>query len=289
MAARELRVIWGVVGVTAVVTAVTYARLPADDLYNVSGSGLASGLGRALVALNFPGALIALGVLGVIAQFFEGRTRIASLVAGVCCAIVVVPGVVTQRDLDAKWVNAVPAVGVAIALALSFVAVVPATRRRRGDVVRWGLVVALTFVALPWIAAALGFYVHASPIFQTDAIVSYHGNAPHPAVHHGLHHGLFGLMLVITALLLSRIPNRVGLFLALMLAYGIANIANDVWLEQVAERGWTSWTIPSSTEPALTWTWLGVLLATPLIWLAWFRERATTPLPADGLLRQFET
>ena len=56
--------------------------------------------------------------------------------------------------------------------------------------------------------------------------------------------------------------------------YGIGNIANDVWLEQVAERGWTSWTIPSSTEPALTWTWLAVLLATPLIWLAWFRQRA---------------
>jgi len=77
---------------------------------------------------------------------------------------------------------------------------------------------------------------------------------------------------VLTALLLSRLPNRVSLFLALMLCYGLGNIANDAWLEQVAERGWTSWTIPSGLEPALTWTWLAVLLATPLVWLAWFRR-----------------
>src|SRR5258707_359999 len=76
-------------------------------------------------------------------------------------------------------------------------------------------------------------------IFQTGKIVSYHGNAPHPAVHHGVHHGLQGLLMVSTPLLLSRIPNRISLYLALAAAYGVGNMANDDWLEQVAERGWT--------------------------------------------------
>jgi hypothetical protein len=58
-----------------------------------------------------------------------------------------------------------------------------------------------------------------------------------------------------------------------MAAYGLGNIANDDWLEQIAERGWTSWTIPASLEPRATWTWLAVLLATPVIWLVWFRQR----------------
>jgi hypothetical protein len=88
----------------------------------------------------------------------------------------------------------------------------------------------------------------------------------------------------VTALLLSRLPNRISLFLALMVAYGVGNLANDDWLEQVAERGWTSWTIPSALEPAATWTWLAVVLATPAIWALWFRQRGrektTAVLPA---------
>jgi xanthine/uracil permease len=99
-------------------------------------------------------------------------------------------------------------------------------------------------------------------------------------VHHGVHHGLHGLVLVLCALLLSRLPNRISLLLALMLAYGLANMANDDWLEQVAERGWTSWTIPSGLEPSLTWTWLAVLIATPLIWLFWFRRDDSVALPS---------
>jgi hypothetical protein len=135
----------------------------------------------------------------------------------------------------------------------------------------------LVLLSAPWIAAELGFYLDGVPvlgwIFQTGKIVSYHGNEPHAAVHHGVHHGLQGLLLIITALLLSRLPNRVSLFLALMVAYGLGNIANDDWLEQIAERGWTSWTVPPSLEPRATWTWLAVLLATPVIWLLWFRQR----------------
>ena len=275
---RELRVVWALVGVTLVAVTVTYARLPAAELYNVTGTGLRAGLGRALVELNFPYALVALAVLGVIAPFLARGLRSVALAAAVLCAVVVVPGVVSQNHLDARWINVLPALGVGLALALTPAARgLVSPRHARGDRLRIVVAGVLVLVAAPWIAADVGFFLNGVPVlgwlFQTGAIVSYKGNAPHHAVHHGVHHGLEGLLLVVTALLLSRLPNRISLFLVLMLAYGLANMANDGWLEQIAERGWTSWTVPSSLEPATTWTWLGVVIATPVIWLLWFKRR----------------
>jgi hypothetical protein len=273
--------VWALVAASAVAVLVTYARLPVDELYHVSHSGMRGGLSRALVDLNFPDALIALAALGVVAPYLPRAARLLAGIAAALCVVVVVPGVVSQRDLDAKWINAVPALGVGLALLLTLlVRGVPEVRDRRGDAVRIALAAGLVVLCAPWIAAELGFYLDGVPVlgwlFQTGEIVSYRGNAPHPAVHHGVHHGLQGLLLVGTALLLSRIPNRISLFLALMAAYGLGNIANDAWLEQIAERGWTSWTIPPSLEPAATWTWLAVLLATPLVWLLWLRQRRPT-------------
>ncbi len=279
--AGELRAVWVLVSAVALAVFVTYARLPAEQLYHVSDSGLPGGLSRVVVELNFPDALIALAVLAVIATALPRTLRPVALVAALLCAVVFVPGVVSQKHLDAKWINAAPALGVVTAFALSFFARrLASTRRARGDRVRVALAAVLVLLSAPWIAAELGFYLDGVPvlgwIFQTGKIVSYHGNEPHPAVHHGVHHGLQGLLLIVTALLLSRLPNRVSLFLALMVAYGLGNIANDDWLEQIAERGWTSWTIPSSLEPGATWTWLAVLLATPVIWVLWFRQREWT-------------
>ena len=75
-----------------------------------------------------------------------------------------------------------------------------------------------------------------------------------------MHHGLQGLLFVVTALLLSRLPSSQAAraFLALLLAYGVANIANDDWLEQVVERGWSSHAIPSVLGFAANWLWLAV-------------------------------
>jgi len=265
------------VGAVTLAVFVTYARLPADQLYHVSGSGLRGGLSRVVVELNFPDALIALAVLGVIATALPRTLRPIAVVAALLCAVVLVPGVVSQMHLDAKWINAAPALGVAIAFALSFFAGRLSSFQVRGDRVRVALAALLVLLSAPWVAAELGFYLDGMPvlgwIFQTGKIVSYQGNEPHAAVHHGVHHGLQGLLLIVTALLLSRLPNRVSLFLALMVGYGLGNIANDDWLEQIAERGCTSWTIPPSLEPRATWTWLAVLLATPVIWLLWFRQR----------------
>jgi hypothetical protein len=286
---RELRAVWLLVAAVALAVFVTYARLPAADLYNVTGSGLRGGLSRVVVELDFPDALIALAVLGVIAPALPHALRPVAAPAALLCLVVLVPGVVSQSHLDARWINAVPALGVVASFALSFFARgLAAVRRVRGDHLRVAVVAVLVLLAAPWLAAELGFYLDSVPvlgrIFETGKIVSYHGNAPHPAVHHGVHHGLQGLLLVVAALLLSRVPNRVSPFLALMVAYGVGNLANDDWLEQVAERGWTSWTIPSALEPGATWTWLAVVLATPAIWALWFRqrgrERTAAALPA---------
>jgi hypothetical protein len=288
--ARELRVVWALVAAIMAAVLVTYWRLPAHELYHVSGSGAHGGFSRVVVELNFPDALVALAVLGVIAPNLAREHRFVAVVAAVLCAVVVIPGVVSQSHLDAKWINAVPAVGVGLAFVLTVLAGgVLSVGHARGDRVRIALAALLVLVCAPWIAAALGFYLDGVPVlgrvFQTGELVSYHGNAPHPAVHHGMHHGLQGLLLVFTALLLSRLPNRISLFLALMVAYGLGNIVNDMWLEQIAERGWTSWAIPPTLEPAVTWTWLAVLLATPVLWAVWLRPPSTEgrPLPVSGV------
>lgn len=290
--AREVAAVWGLAGASLVAVLVTDARLPASQLYNVSGSGIRAGLSRVVVELNFPVALVALAVLAVVAERLPGRARAGAIVAALCCAVFAVPGVVRQSNLDARWINAVPAAGVALAFACSLLARGPASpRRARGDPLRLALAAALVVLASPWIAAELGFYLDHVPVlgwlFQTGRLVSFH-DAPHPAVHHGVHHGLQGLLLVLTTLLLSRLPSggtrrtarARALFLALVLAYGAGNMANDAWLEQVAERGWSGYAIPSALEPAANWLWLAVLAAALLTWLAWFgRPSQVTAAP----------
>jgi hypothetical protein len=68
-----------------------------------------------------------------------------------------------------------------------------------------------------------------------------------------------------------------------VLAYGVGNMANDDWLEQVAERGWSSHAIPSVLGFSPNWLWLAVLAAAALIWALWFRQPSrTTPSAASA-------
>jgi len=273
-----VRTVWTLVAASLVATTVTYARLPVSQLYDVSGSGLRGGLSRAVVELNFPDALVALAVLGVLAPYLSRRLRIVAALAAALCVVVVLPGVVKQSDLDARWINAVPALGVGLAFALTlFAPRLPHRRRTRGDILRVVLAAVLVLIASPWIAAELGFYLDGVPVlgwmFQTGKLVHFH-NPLHHAVHHGVHHGLQGLLLVLVALLLSRVPNRISFFLALMLAYGAANMLNDGWLEQVVERGWSSTTVPSVLSFSANWLWLAVLLGASAVWSLWFRRDA---------------
>jgi hypothetical protein len=170
--------VWILVAAAAVAAFVTYSRLPTAELYNVSRSGVRGGASRVLVDLNFPDALIALAVLGVIAPFLSRRLRAVAAVAAVLSLVVVVPGVVRQSDLDARWINVVPALGVLLAFALTPFAKLPRARCPRGDRVRVALAVLFVLLASPWIAAELGFYLDGVPVlgsaFQTgkDRLVS---------------------------------------------------------------------------------------------------------------------
>lgn len=266
---REVRVVWGLLAAEAVAVVVTYSRLPANELYNVTGSGLRGGLSRLVVELNFPDALIALAILGVLAPLLSPALRWIAAAAAVLCAYAVLPGVVQQSDLDARWENAIPAVGVALALALTFLARRPPPSRPRGDRARIVVGAVLIVLAAPWIAAVLGFYLDGVPVlgrvFQTGKMASFH-DPLHHAVHHGVHHGLQGLLFALTALILSRVPNRVSLYLALLFAFGAANMLNDGWLEQVVERGWSSHPVPSVLGFSVNWLWGVTLVLAAAMW-----------------------
>ena len=103
MRGREARVVWLLFGVVALEIVVTYSRLPASELYNVTGTGLEGGLSRALVFLNFPAALAAIGAVAVSYEGLSNRLlRAAAVVAVALSALAFWPGVVSQSDLDAR-------------------------------------------------------------------------------------------------------------------------------------------------------------------------------------------
>jgi hypothetical protein len=266
----------------------TYSRFPATELYNVHHSGIAAGFGRELVALNFPFALIGIAFAGLAWPRLHGALRIAGVAAIALCAVVYLA--VDQSNLDAKPLNAVPALGLALAVALVLVVGVSDARHERGDRLRIALAAVLLFFSAPLIAAELGYFLDGVPFlgwfFETGRLTSQPGVAGlHHAVHHGQHHGWEATMLSLTALAFSRLPRPrvLDAYLALMLAYGVGNLVNDDWLEQVVKRGWMSREVPSILTPAANWGWAAVLVGTVLIWRLWFRQpKRTTPAAASA-------
>ena len=81
-------------------------------------------------------------------------------------------------------------------------------------------------------------------------------------------------MLSLTALAFSRLPRPrvLDAYLALMLAYGVGNLVNDDWLEQVVKRGWTDHRIASFVAPQLSVRWLIVIVVGIALELLWFRR-----------------
>jgi hypothetical protein len=266
----------------------TYSRFPAAELYHVHHSGIAAGFGRELVALNFPFALIGIALVGLAWPRLHGLLRIAGVAAIALCAVVYFA--VDQANLDAKPLNAVPALGLVLAVALVLVVGVSDARQARGDRLRIALAAVLVFFSAPLIAAELGFFLDGVPFlgwfFETGRLTSQPGVAGlHHAVHHGQHHGWQATMLSLTALAFSRLPRPrvLDAYLALMLAYGVGNLVNDDWLEQVVKRGWTTHGVPSIITPAANWGWAAVLVGAALVWRLWFRQpRRTTPAAASA-------
>jgi hypothetical protein len=265
---------------------ITYARLPPAELYHTSEGGLAGGLGRTLVFANFPTAVAAVAVLLLSAGGRSPAVRALAVTGIALCALVVVPGVVDQADLDAKPINALPAAGVAIALGLSLLR--PSNSLLLGPVgggdrARIALGTVLVVLSVPWLFAETGFYAP-DPILADERIVSTAPGAETlAAVHLGHHHGTDGILLALGALVLSRMLPRLrdrrltavsSAYLALMLAYGVANATQDFWLEQVVKRGWTEHALPSFLRPQLSLGWLAMIAAGAAIEAVWFsRER----------------
>ncbi len=282
----ELVAVWTLIGVVAVEILVTYWRLPWNQLYHVTGSGPAGGLSRALLFLDFPAALVAVAVLLYLLDGFDGAVEFWLAVIGiVLCAAVVWPKLVDQGKLDARPVNAIPAVGVGIAFGLTLWSFRGGGSWRiahvAGDRVRIAVAAALLLLALPWEAADLGFSLDGVPglgsVFLTGSLRTQPGDPVfHPAVHHGHHHGMDGTLLVLVALILSRLLGTIrgrrlrgafGAYLAVMFCYGVGNIANDAWLEQVTKRGWTRWEVPDVTTPKVSPAWGLILLGAACLWL----------------------
>jgi hypothetical protein len=134
----------------------------------------------------------------------------------------------------------------------------------------------LGVLALPWIAAHAGFYLPGR-IFLTRQLVAEAGEPGLvPAVHLGDHHGLYSAFLVLTVLAVWRVPRGLPRtlgrrvlqgYLALLLSYGVVNMAQDFWGEQVATRGWTSWTIPDALEPGVSVVWAVIVAGAVLAYL----------------------
>ena len=279
----ESIVAWGLWGLLLVAIVVTYARLDPADLYNVSGDRLEGGLSRALVELNFPISLVAIAIVLVA---LDALPRSAWWMAGpaiALCAVTAWPGVVVPDDLDARLVNAVPALGVVLALGLTV-----AAARRSGrhiapplalDGLRVGIAVVALLLSIPWLAAEVGVFLPEG-VFVMERPGLENGSTI-AAVHLGHHHGLDGTLIVVSALLLSR-PwvSRRGLatittvYVALAFAYGAVNLAEDYWHEQLVKRGWVDWRIPSALEPGPRPIWLVVLALAAVTALALRSERS---------------
>ena len=287
---REIWILWSLFALVAAEMFATYARLPVDELYHVSGNGRTAAAGRVVVQLNWPTALAAIALVPVVAAQARNRmiSRLAAL-AVVLCAAIFWRGVVDQADLDVKWANAIAAVGVGLAFGLT-VAVTLRTglgrrARVRGDRVRLVATVLLLLIALPWIAADLGFLIGRWPgfgsIFYSDEWYAKFGHARlDRAVHTGHHHGMDGTLLALTAILLSRTLGRIGprlrgvlgAYLGIMLVYGLANVLNDFWLEQIVKRGLTRWEVPSMAVPTLSLPWLVLPVLAAVAYVLLFRR-----------------
>lgn len=283
----EPLIVWTLFALVITAVIATYARLPVGELYNVSRSGTAGGFSRALVLIDFPLALVAVALALIAFDSLGGRLAAALALGSVLLSATVAwPGVVDQADLDARWVNVLPALGVALALVLSVRAARRATPTFAGrlplDLARIAVAAFLVIAGLPWLFAEVGFSISDIPglgtVFLGDQIRASGGGETLQVVHLGHHHGADGLYLALSALLLSRVLVRLGKFralvsayLALMLAYGLANFAQDFWTEQIVKRGWTAHSIPSLLHPSFSIGWACILVVAVALELGAFR------------------
>ncbi|HEY6113007.1 MAG TPA: hypothetical protein VIV37_02800, partial [Gaiellaceae bacterium] len=151
---------WALWALMTAVVVMTYSRVDPAVTYHVSRDGFDGGLSRAVTLVNFPIALVAVALVLIAMAVLPAVAWWAAAPAIALCATI--PWFVDQDDLDARWVNAIPALGVSIALVLTFAAAHRAGRalapRRPWDGWRIGIAACVAVVSLPWIAAELGIH-----------------------------------------------------------------------------------------------------------------------------------
>ena len=283
--------VWCLFALVALAILITYSRLPPASLYHTSGGGLEGGASRALVFAGFPVALVAVPLAWIsVARLRTWLAVATGLLCTVLCATVGLSGVIDQADLDARPVNALAGAGALLALGLTAAAlrrggIGASARFQRSDWVRIAVATVLVFAALPWVWAELGYYVNDAPVvgdpFIAEQIKPSLGGEPSlHAVHLGHHHGLDGILLALAGLFLSRVPGRMprrgegtalGIYVALLLTYGLANALQDGWNEQLVKRGTYDSKLPSVIRPDLSAAWLGILLGATAIYFLLFR------------------
>jgi hypothetical protein len=260
-------VVWGLFAAVGFAIFITYWRLAPDELYNVSRSGLDAGASRVLVYLNYPVSLAAISIVWLAADRIGTRwARWAAVAATLLCGVTALPGTVDQHDLDAKPINVLPALGVAIALVLSLRAPWESVGRLRLDPLRIATGVVVWVVALVWVAAVLGFYFPGDVLLGEEIRRGGDGRLA-PAVHLGEHEGLDGALLITAALVLTRYRARafVSFLLSLAFVYGVFVEWRDFWFEQVNKRGWTDWKPPSVLTPHLSVGWALIVILSVLL------------------------
>jgi hypothetical protein len=272
---------WALWGVVVASVIATYGRLDPSETYHVSREGFGGGLSRAVTVANFPIGLVAIALALIAVAALPRAAWWAAAPAIALCATI--PLFNDQKNLDAHWGNALPALGIALALALTVAATRRAgasfARRRPWDVARLLIAGCVLLVSLPWISAELGFHLPGD-VFMGEELRQEKDGTTIAAVHLGHHHGQDGALLVVTALLLSRVHvSARGLrlvvqgYVGLMLAYGAVNFVQDAWNEQIVKRGWTEASIPSALLPSLTPIWLLVVALAVTAIIALRRER----------------
>src|ERR1044072_3343921 len=155
---REVCAVWLLVALSAVAVLETYWRLPASELWKVTGTGPAGGASGAFVFLGYSPTLASIAVLAIVVDRLDDQRAAAlGMLALILCATVAIPGVQDPNDLDAKWSNLPAFLGVLIAFGLTVWAGACGRReavqtRIAGDVARLATGAVALFFAAPYIA-----------------------------------------------------------------------------------------------------------------------------------------
>ena len=257
--------VWTLYALVLIPVGITYARVPPEKLYAVSGSGAEGGVTRALVVLAGPFAPLA-AALAVVAAARLGDAAgwFLAIAAVALCLTPAWPGVMRRDDLDLRWANAPALVGVGLALTLMLVAarergIGRAAEWRRGDWVRVGVALVLLVWTVPWLIAEIGVCPDRVPGVER--------------VHLGHHEGFDGALLALSVLAVSRavpvirrpVGDLLALYLAMILVYGLADAFADGWHEQIVRRGGTSWRPPDLLVPHASLAWAVLVLCAAIV------------------------